>query len=208
MTNTIKVGQLPGKIIEVAVEENATVANVLEIAGLDATGFEIKVDGNTVTENDVVGSANMVLLTKKVKGNTNMNTVKVGQLPGKIEEYTFEAGTTVAQALEIAGLSVEGFEIKVDGNVADLSTTIEGANMILLAKKVKGNAGTVKIGQLPGKIEEYTFEAGTNVAQALEVAGLSADGFEIKVDGNVADLNTPIDGASMVLLAKKVKGNK
>lgn len=136
------------------------------------------------------------------------NTIKVGQLPGKIEEYTFEAGTTVAQALEIAGLSAEGFEIKIDGNVASESTVVDGANMILLAKKVKGNAGTVKIGQLPGKIEEYSFESGTTVAQALEIAGLSSDGFEIKVDGNVADLSTVIDNANMVLLAKKVKGNK
>lgn len=207
MSNTIKVGQLPGKIIEVAVEEGTTVEQVLAIAEISSEGFEIKADGAVVSLNDVVDGVNMVLLTKKVKGNADMNTVKVGQLPGKIEEYTFEEGTTVAQALEIAGLSAEGFEVKVDGNTAGTSDIVDGANMILLTKKVKGNAGSVKVGQLPGKIEEYVFEDGTTVAQALELAGLSADGFEIKVDGNVAGMSDVVDGANMILLTKKVKGN-
>lgn len=205
-TNTIKIGVMPGRIEEYALEAGVTFNQALEIAGLNAEGYEVKADGNTITDlNSVVGSeVNVVLLTKRVKGN---NTVKIGVMPGRIEEYALDANTTVAQALEQAGLNAEGYEVKADGTtVTDLNQTISGANVILLTKKVKGNA-SIKIGVMPGRIEEYVLEDGTTVAQALEIAGLSADGYEVKQDGNtVEDLNSLANG-NVILLTKRVKGN-
>ena len=205
-TNTIKIGVMPGRIEEYALEVGTTFKQALEIAGLNAEGYEVKADGNTVNDLDsVVGSeVNVVLLTKRVKGNA---TVKIGVMPGRIQEYALDANTTVAQALEIAGLNAEGYEVKADGTtVTDLNQTISGANVILLTKKVKGNA-TIKIGVMPGRIEEYAIEDGTTVAQALEIAGLSADGYEVKQDGNtVTDLNSVANG-NVILLTKRVKGN-
>jgi sulfur carrier protein ThiS len=139
----------------------------------------------------------------------NTFAVKVGQMPGRIEEFALETGTTFVQALEIAGLSAEGFEVKADGStVSDVNNAIaEGTNVILLTKKVKGN-NSVKIGVMPGRIEEYALEVSTTVAEALEVAGLDADGFEIKADGTtVSDVNQAIGSANVILLTKKVKGN-
>jgi hypothetical protein len=61
---------------------------------------------------------------------------------------------------------------------------------------------------MPGKIEEYALEGSTTIAQALEQAGLSATGFEVKVDSvRVTDFNQPIGNANLILLAKQVKGN-
>lgn len=138
MTKTIKVAQLPGKVVEIVVEEGATVQQALNIAGLSADGFEVKVDSVSVDVNAVLpSSTQMVLLTKKVKGNTGV--VKIAQLPGKVQEIAIEAGTTVQQALELASLSADGFEIKVDSVPADMNTVVDGATMILLTKKVKGN---------------------------------------------------------------------
>ena len=205
-TNTIKIGVMPGRIEEYALEAGVTFNQALEIAGLNAEGYEVKADGNTITDlNSVVGNeVNVVLLTKRVKGNS---TVKIGVMPGRIEEYALDANTTVAQALEQAGLNAEGYEVKADGmTVTDLNQTISGANVILLTKKVKGNA-SIKIGVMPGRIEEYVLEDGTTVAQALEIAGLSADGYEVKQDGNtVEDLNSLANG-NVILLTKRVKGN-
>lgn len=206
-TNTIKIGVMPGKIEEYALSTTTTVAEALASANLSAEGYEVKADGNTVTNLDgVIGSANVLLLTKKVKGN---NTVKIGVMPGKIDEYALPTETTVAQALENANLSAEGFEVKADGNtVTDLGQAIGSANVILLTKKVKGN-NTVKIGVMPGKIDEYALPTETTVAQALESANLSADGFEVKADGNtVSDLSQAIGSANVILLTKKVKGNE
>ena len=43
----------------------------------------------------------------------------------------------------------------------------------------------------------------------IEQAGVSAEGYEVKVDGNVVDINeaTVSENTSLVLLAKQVKGN-
>ena len=61
---------MPGRIQEILVQPGMKVKEVLEIAGLDPTGFEIKVDGQassldaTVTEN-----TNLIILAQQVKGN-------------------------------------------------------------------------------------------------------------------------------------------
>lgn len=139
---------------------------------------------------------------------TNTNTVKIGVMPGRIEEFAIEEGTTVLQALEIAGLEVGEFEIKIDGSTASESDTItQGTNVILLTKKVKGNA-SVKIGVMPGRIEEYALEDGTTFEEAIEVAGLEVGEFEVKADGStVTNMGDEIGSTNVILLTKKVKGN-
>ena len=100
MTNakTIKVGTMPGRIEEFAVEVGSTVGSVLALAGLDATGFEVKVDGVRVTDLDgtkVSEGTNAILLAKQVKGNAN-GFVKIGSMPGRIEEFALAPETTYA----------------------------------------------------------------------------------------------------------------
>lgn len=212
MTNTtiktVRVGQMPGKINEFAVEVGTSIGALLDLAELNAEGFEIKVDGQVATTDSVVtNSTNLVLLAKQVKGNSG--TVRVGQMPGKIEEYAVDPSSTVAEVLGLAGLSADGFEVKADGTkVTDLNAPIGTTSLLLLAKQVKGNAGTVRIGQMPGRIEEYALEDGATFAEALSIAGLSSDGFEVKADGSkVTDLNSEVGSTSLILLAKQVKGN-
>lgn len=69
---TIKVGQMPGRINEFAVEEGTSIIDVLNIAGLDPSGFTVKVDGNVVEnlyDTFVTSTTSLILLTKMVKGN-------------------------------------------------------------------------------------------------------------------------------------------
>lgn len=141
--------------------------------------------------------------------------IKVGMLPGKIEEFVFEDGTTVAQALEVANLNADGYEIRVDSNVKGLDYVLADTdNVVLLVKKIKGNSDTndmpftVKIGMLPGKIEEFSVNTGTTVAQALDLANLNPDGYEVRVDSNVKSLDYTLANTDrVVLLVKKIKGN-
>lgn len=68
----VKVGVMPGQINEFAVEEGTSIANVLNVAGLNASGYEVKVDGYKVSdlETEFVNSdTRLVLLTKMIKGN-------------------------------------------------------------------------------------------------------------------------------------------
>lgn len=134
--------------------------------------------------------------------------IKVGVMPGRIQEVAVEVGTTVGQVLEIAGLESAGYEIKVDGVVATVDTQItESTNLILLAKQVKGN-GVVKVGVMPGRISEVVVEDSATVSEILAVADLNPDGYEVKVDGTkVTDYSTVAGTANLILLAKQVKGN-
>ena len=70
----------------------------------------------------------------------SVREVKVGQMPGKIESFAVETGTTVKELLSLAGLNDDGFEIKIDGRTASTSDKVTtSTNMVLLVKKVKGN---------------------------------------------------------------------
>jgi putative ubiquitin-RnfH superfamily antitoxin RatB of RatAB toxin-antitoxin module len=139
MEKIIKVGQMPGRIVEVAVEVGSTVAQVLEIAGLDATGYQIKMDGvNATLETTITETSALVLLAKLVKGNAEQ-LVKIGQMPGRIVEIVIDSEATIADAIELAGLTADGFQIKADGNTVTLDDKVGTANLILLAKMVKGN---------------------------------------------------------------------
>ena len=215
MMKVVRVGVMPGRINEYAVEVGQSIADVIALAELDATGYDVKVDGEKVTDlhgTAVTEGTNLILLAKQVKGNGNVKTVRVGMMPGRINEFAVEVGQSIASVLELAQLDPEGYEVKVDGEkVTDLESVVvtSSTNLILLAKQVKGNSTrTVRIGVMPGRINEYALESQTTFAEALQIAELDATGYEVKADGNkVTDLNQPIGSTNLILLAKQVKGN-
>ena len=69
-----------------------------------------------------------------------MLKIKVGVFPGKVDEFVVENGTTVREALELAGISVSAEqEVKVDGVTTDYNTEIPStASMVLVTKRIKG----------------------------------------------------------------------
>ena len=72
----------------------------------------------------------------------SVKTVRVGMMPGRIEEFALEVGTSIGDVLDIPGLDPTGYDVKVDGaKVEDFNSTLitENTNLILLAKQVKGN---------------------------------------------------------------------
>lgn len=141
----------------------------------------------------------------------NVKDVRVGVMPGQINEYAVEEGKSIKELLNMAGLSAEGYDIKVDGvKVSESDIVTSSTNLVLLVKQVKGNAdGLVRIGIMPGQINEYALEVGITIGEALEIAGLNADGYDVKMDGVKVDTNTLITPESnLVLLVKQVKGNR
>ena len=69
-----------------------------------------------------------------------MLKIKVGVFPGKVDEFVVEDGTTVREALELAGISVGSEqEVKIDGVATDYNAEIpSGASMVLVTKRIKG----------------------------------------------------------------------
>ena len=66
---TVRIGCLPGAISEIALNGGRTVQDALEAAGLDATGYEIKVNSQGVDTSHVLQNGDTVLLVKKIRGN-------------------------------------------------------------------------------------------------------------------------------------------
>lgn len=69
-----------------------------------------------------------------------MTTIKLGIMPGAINEFILEDGTTVAGALEVAGKESAGFMVKVNGDAANLDTELSDGDVVILSKQLKGNA--------------------------------------------------------------------
>ena len=142
MEKTVRVGMMPGRIEEFVVEAGTPISNLLEMAGLNASGFDVKVDGVKVENlnSPITASTNLILLVKQIKGNAE-KTVRVGMMPGRISEFAVSTDNTIADVLAIADLNSSGFDVKVDGvKIDNLSTKITSStNLILLVKQIKGN---------------------------------------------------------------------
>ena len=71
----------------------------------------------------------------------NIITVKVGPVPGRVTEYTMNGGEerTVRGALALASLSADGYEIRLNGEAADMDTAVDDGDVVLLVKKIRGN---------------------------------------------------------------------
>lgn len=67
---TVKIGMFPGRINEYAIENGTTVAEALELAGIEVTSEqEIKFDGRSMSGNDVLTKDGTLIVTKRIKGN-------------------------------------------------------------------------------------------------------------------------------------------
>lgn len=68
-----------------------------------------------------------------------MVTIQVGVFPGRVDSYAVEEGTSVAEVLALAGLSVGADqEIKMDGEVVSPDDEIDDSTrLVLLAKRIK-----------------------------------------------------------------------
>lgn len=144
MEKTVRVGMMPGKITEFAVEEGMSISEVLALAAMNPSGYDVKVDGVKVDDTNatkVTSDTSLILLARQVKGNSEV-VVRVGMMPGRITEVAVEEGATIASVLSIADLNPSGYDVKVDGvKCEDVATAIitSATSLILLAKQVKGN---------------------------------------------------------------------
>lgn len=130
---TVRVGRLPGRIAEFTLNGDRTVATALQTAGLDATGFEIRVQGAPATPTTILADGDLVLLVKKIKGNGEFTLVRVGRVPGKSLETVALDEPTVGAALAAAGLKPDKSEVVyLNENLAHLDTTVADDDVIVV----------------------------------------------------------------------------
>lgn len=66
---SVRVGKLPGRISEVALNGERTVSAALAGAEITSDGHEIRVNGASADANTLLSDGDTVLLVKKIKGN-------------------------------------------------------------------------------------------------------------------------------------------
>ena len=133
----IKVGVMPGKLVEVVAEEGTKVKEIFALAEINTEGYELRLDGEKVKEYDEVQSGNLLVAMKKIKGNSS--TLKVGVMPGKLTEIAIQPETTAFEAFDIAEIDVTGYELRLDGEKIDGDCTVNNGNLLVAMKKIKGN---------------------------------------------------------------------
>ena len=133
---TLKVGQMPGKLVEVAIQEGMTAKEIFELAEVEISNHEIRLDGEKISLDTTINGGNLLVAMKMIKGNA---TLKVGQMPGKLTEIIVEEGLTAREAFGRVNVELANHEIRLDGNKIDLDTVVSGGNLLVAMKMIKGN---------------------------------------------------------------------
>ena len=146
-TISINVG-VPGNIKKLVLEGNSwTVKSILEYAAIDANGYDIRVSGQPSRLDSPVTDGQTVLLLRPVRGNVDLGkpadgstiSVNVG-VPGNIKKLVLEGSTwTVQTVLAQAQVDASGYDIRVSGQPAQLTTPVTDGQTVLLLRPVRGN---------------------------------------------------------------------
>lgn len=69
-----------------------------------------------------------------------MKTIKVGLMPGRLQQIEVNENTTARELFEKAGIELANHEIRLDGEKIDLDTIIYNGSLCVGLKMIKGNS--------------------------------------------------------------------
>ena len=113
-----------------------------------------------------------------------MFTIKVGVMPGKLQEVVVDGELTAKEIFELAEVDYEGHEIRLDGNRINIDEKVNNGNLLVAMKMIKGNANIIKVGIMPGKLQEVEFTPGEIARHIFEKVEIDTNNMEIRLDGN------------------------
>ena len=134
----IKVGMMPGKLVEIVTNEGATAREIFETAGVELSNHEIRLDGEKIDLDRTIHNGNLLVAMKMIKGN--MPSIKVGMMPGRLEVVEYTEGESAYEIFERANIGVSNHEIRLDGEKIAIDTRINNGNLLVAMKMIKGNA--------------------------------------------------------------------
>lgn len=70
---------------------------------------------------------------------TQTQQVRVGKLPGRIQEVDINEKTMIVDVLAKAELTQDGYELRLNGSPAEIKELVKPGDTVLLVKKIKGN---------------------------------------------------------------------
>ena len=66
---TLKVGVMPGKLTEIVLGYETTAFEAFDIAEIDVTGYELRLDGEKIDGDCVVNEGSLLIAMRRIKGN-------------------------------------------------------------------------------------------------------------------------------------------
>lgn len=133
MSKTVKVAKLGAAVVELFLDDNATIDQAISAAGLDKTGYDVRVNGRTSC--GTLNNGDMVTLVPAIKGGAEI-TVKVAKLGSTVNQVLLADGSSVNDAIAAAGLDQTGYDVRVNGR-SSYGSLREG-DMITLVPSIKG----------------------------------------------------------------------
>jgi sulfur carrier protein ThiS len=130
----VKVAKLGAAVVTVMLEDNASISAALTAAGMDATGFQTRVNGST--SDAPLKDGDTITLVPAIKGGSGEFTVKVAKLGAAVKEVFLAEGSDVKDALEAAGMDAAGFQTRVNGAAFD--GVLKNGDTITLVPAIKG----------------------------------------------------------------------
>lgn len=137
----------------------------------------------------------------------NTLELRVGMMPGKLTTIIIEKGITARECFKIAEIELSNHEIRLDGEKIDLDRTINEGRLLVGMKMVKGNMKTIKVGLMPGRLQQIEVSENTTAREVFEKAGIELSNHEVRLDGEKIDLDTVIYNGNLCVGLKMIKGN-
>lgn len=147
----IKVGMMPGKLVEVVVEQGTTAREIFEVAGVELSNHEIRLDGEKIDLDKTIHNGNLLVAMKMIKGN--MPSIKVGMMPGRLEVVEYTEGESAYEIFERANIGVSNHEVRLDGEKITLDTKVNNGSLLVAMKMIKGNTSFRKTDCTPQEVE-------------------------------------------------------
>jgi hypothetical protein len=157
-------------------------------------------------------------------------SVNVGPL-GNVRRIQLSAEhPTVGEALRAAGLSAEGYQVRISGDTVGNDARVNDGQTVLLLRAVRGNVdldkgkeevtirtdGRVQVGREAikvnvgplGNVRQVVLSPEhATVGDAVRAAGLSAEGYQIRISGDAVNTGTRVVDGQTILLLRAVRGN-
>ena len=99
----IKVGMMPGRLVEVVTNEGATAREIFEIADVELSNHEIRLDGEKIDLDRTIHNGNLLVAMKMIKGNASFRKTDCTQ-----EEIAILLGVKLPQAINTDSINMCG----------------------------------------------------------------------------------------------------
>jgi sulfur carrier protein ThiS len=133
MSKTVKVAKLGSAVIELFLDDNATMEQAIAAAGLSADGFKVAVNGRTPC--GTLANGDLITLTPAIKGGAEI-LVKVAKLGAQVKEVMLAEGSEVGDALNAADYEADGFLVRVNGRAE--YGKLRSGDLVTLTPAIKG----------------------------------------------------------------------